>query len=210
MIGTGFVFSCLNRILVIGQVISNYSSRANKIKQGMKFKKFGMNNFERKTAIVDLQEQGFGYDMIFVKDHLLYLPGNQLIGSKEMGIKEEKEPVKTQAVKTSFLVYKNQKYTTVQTKNIAFFYIRNESVSMMCFDQQEYALNQSLDQIMHSICSAQFYRVNRKYLINFNAIKEVEHYFLRKLFVKLHLDTPDKLLINKEKTNAFLSWMGDR
>ncbi|HEY9195919.1 MAG TPA: LytTR family DNA-binding domain-containing protein, partial [Mucilaginibacter sp.] len=49
--------------------------------------------------------------------------------------------------KTSFLVFKNQKYTTVQTENIAFFYIRNDATSIMCFDRQEFALNQSLDQV---------------------------------------------------------------
>jgi len=46
----------------------------------------------------------------------------------------------------------------------------------------------------------QFFRINRKYLINFfNGIKEVEHYFQRKLLVKLYMDTPESLLINKEK-----------
>lgn len=199
-----------------------------------------MNNNLKNSAILSLQGHGFGHDMVFVKDHLLYLPGNNLIGSKEIKMAEtllmnsflpqeipsvftyksalwdaentvkEEQPVKPAGTKTSFLVFKNQKYTTVQTENIAFFYIRNEAVSMMCFDQQEYTLNQSLDQITSAVASGQFFRVNRKYLINFKAIKEVEHYFLRKLFVKLLIDTPDKLLIHKEKTNAFLSWMGDR
>ena len=197
------------------------------------------NNFKN-SAIIDLQGSGFGLDMIFIKDHLLYLPGNNLIGTKEIKMGEtiltnrflpkeiphvltykplvwdaentvqEDQPVKTTGTKTSFLVFKNQKYKTVQTENIAFFHIRNDAVSMMCFDQQEYTLNQSLDQITNSVSSGQFFRVNRKYLINFKAIKEVEHYFLRKLFVKLLIDTPDKLLIHKEKTNTFLSWMGDR
>ncbi|KRT13493.1 LytTR family transcriptional regulator [Pedobacter ginsenosidimutans] len=112
--------------------------------------------------------------------------------------------------KESFLVFKNQKYTTVQTENIAFFYIRNDASTIMCFDKQEFALNQSLDQIMALVSSKQFFRVNRQYLVNFKAIKEIEHYFLRKLFVKLVIETPDKLLINKEKTPAFLSWMEDR
>jgi len=114
------------------------------------------------------------------------------------------------AGKTSFLVFKNQKYTTVHTDNIAFFYIRNDSTSMMCFDKQEYAINQSLDQITSSVSPTQFFRVNRQYLVNFKAIKEVEHYFLRKLYVKLVVETPDKLLINKEKSSTFLSWMEDR
>lgn len=112
--------------------------------------------------------------------------------------------------KTSFLVFKNQKYTTVQIDNIAFFYIRNDATSIMGFDKQEFALNQSLDQVAASVSSKQFFRVNRQYLVNFKAIKEVEHYFLRKLYVKLVIETPDKLLINKEKSHSFLNWMEDR
>jgi two-component system response regulator LytT len=114
------------------------------------------------------------------------------------------------AGKTSFLVFKNQKYTTVQTDNIAFFYIRNDSTSIMCFDKQEFALSQSLDQVTSMVSAKQFFRVNRQYLVNFKAIKEVEHYFLRKLHLKLLIETPDKLLINKEKSGSFLNWMEDR
>jgi DNA-binding LytR/AlgR family response regulator len=112
--------------------------------------------------------------------------------------------------KTSFLVFKNQKYTTVQIDNIAFFFIRNDMTSIMCFDRQEFTLNQSLDQITSTVSAKQFFRVNRQYLVNFKAIKEVEHYFLRKLYVKLVIETPDKLLINKEKSHNFLDWMENR
>jgi hypothetical protein len=38
----------------------------------------------------------------------------------------------------------------------------------------------------------------------------VEHYFMRKLYVKLIIETPEKLLINKEKSHTFLTWMEDR
>lgn len=112
--------------------------------------------------------------------------------------------------KTSFLVFKHQKYTTVQTAQIAYFYIRNESTSIMCFDGQEFSLNQSLDQIAGSISQKQFFRINRQFLVNFSAIKEIEHYFLRKLYVKLVIEAPEKLLINKEKSTSFLSWMENR
>jgi two-component system response regulator LytT len=112
--------------------------------------------------------------------------------------------------KTSFLVFKNQKYTTIQTDDIAFFYIRNDSTSIMCFDKQEFAINQSLDQVTTSVSEKQFFRVNRQFLVNFKAIKEVEHYFMRKLYVKLIIETPEKLLINKEKSHTFLTWMEDR
>ena len=112
--------------------------------------------------------------------------------------------------KTSFLIFKNQRYTTIRTDDIAFFYIRNDSTSIMCFDKQEFAITQSLDQVAASVSANQFFRVNRQYLVNFKAIKEVEHYFLRKLYVKLVIETPDKLLINKEKSHSFLNWMEER
>jgi two-component system response regulator LytT len=112
--------------------------------------------------------------------------------------------------KKSFLVFKNNKYTTVQTDQIAFIYIRNDSSTIMTFQQQEYTLTQSLDQVQSMLSSKQFFRLNRQYLINFSAVKEVEHYFDRKLFVTLTIPSPDKLLIGKEKTSNFLNWLENR
>ena len=52
---------------------------------------------------------------------------------------------------------------------------------------------------------AHFLRLN--YYFRFSAVKEVEHYFARKLYVKLTVHTDHKLLIGKEKTAQFLSWL---
>lgn len=112
--------------------------------------------------------------------------------------------------KKSFLVFKNNKYTTIQTETIAFFFIKYESATIMTLQGQEYPISQSLDQIQALLSPKQFYRLNRQYLINFSAIKEVEHYFARKLLVKLVVASPEKLLIGKEKTTAFLSWLENR
>ncbi|MDF2189854.1 LytTR family DNA-binding domain-containing protein [Paraflavitalea sp. CAU 1676] len=114
------------------------------------------------------------------------------------------------AGKTTFLVFQSQKYRTVSVEDIALFYIRHDSTWILCFDKQQYTISQSLDQITQSVSAKQFFRLNRQYLVNFKAIKEVEPYFLRKLFVKLVIETPEKLLVNKEKSQAFLSWMEDR
>lgn len=114
------------------------------------------------------------------------------------------------AGKTSFLIFMNQKYKTINVDDIAFFCIRHDATWIMCFDKQQYVLSQSLDQITSSVSSKQFFRLNRQYLVNFNAIKEVEPYFLRKLYVRLSIETPEKLLVNKEKSASFLSWMENR
>jgi len=112
--------------------------------------------------------------------------------------------------KTSFLIFQNQKYKTVNVEDIAFFYVRHDATWIMCFDKQQYTINQSLDQVTNAVSAKQFFRLNRQYLVSFKAIKEVEPYFLRKLYVKLVIETPDKLLVNKEKSHSFLTWMEER
>lgn len=112
--------------------------------------------------------------------------------------------------KTSFLVFKNNKYQTVLTENIAFFYIKNETPTIMTFDKAEYQITQSLDEVHKLLSPTQFFRTNRQYLINFSAIREAEHYFSRKLILKLTIPTEEKLLVGKDKATAFLSWLENR
>lgn len=112
--------------------------------------------------------------------------------------------------KKSFLVFKRNKYINVLTENIALFYISYESSVIMSFDQQEYIVNYSLEQIQNFLSRKQFFRLNRQYLINFNAVKEVEHYFARKLLVNLVVPVKEKLLVSKEKVSSFLNWLDNR
>jgi DNA-binding LytR/AlgR family response regulator len=112
--------------------------------------------------------------------------------------------------KKCFLVFKQNKYLTIPTKTIAFFYIKYDSPMIVCFDGQEYFVNFSLDQLQQLLPETQFFRLNRQYLVNFNAVKEVEHYFARKLLVKLTITAPEKLIVSKEKATKFLHWLGNR
>src|ERR1700710_2138383 len=96
--------------------------------------------------------------------------------------------------KKSFLVFKNNKYISIRTEDIALFQVKYDSTMIMAFDRQEYFLNCSLDQIQTMLMEKDFYRLNRQFLIGFNAIKEVEHYFSRKLLVNLIFHVEEKLL----------------
>lgn len=112
--------------------------------------------------------------------------------------------------KTSFLIFKNNRYITVPTETIAFFNVKYESSVITCFGKQEYFVNHSLEHIQNLVAEKQFFRLNRQYLINFNAIKEVEHYFARKLLVNPVMPLKDKLIVSREKVTEFLNWLEDR
>ena len=112
--------------------------------------------------------------------------------------------------KTSFLVYKSNKYQTVPTELIAFFYIKFESTMLVNFAGQEYSLDYSLEQIQNLLPENQFFRLNRQYLLNFNSVIEVEHYYARKLLVKTSIPFAERLIVSKERARIFLNWLGDR
>jgi len=114
------------------------------------------------------------------------------------------------ASKRSFLVMKHNKYVNVLTKNIALFYIKQDTPSIMCFDKEEYTVSYTLEQIQHRLPEKQFFRLNRQYLINFNAIREIEAYFGRKLLVNTVMPVPDKLIVSREKVSEFLHWLDNR
>ncbi|MFS4429684.1 LytR/AlgR family response regulator transcription factor [Chryseobacterium sp. S90] len=126
----------------------------------------------------------------------------------ELLIQKINQPASTG--KSNFLVFKNQKYTTIPTEDIAYFYIHNEMTHLVTFGKEQFSLSQPLGQVAEQVSDKQFFRVNRQYLVNFKAIKEMEHYFQRKILVKLTVETPEKLLINKEKTHSFFTWLEDR
>ncbi|MDO9374266.1 MAG: LytTR family DNA-binding domain-containing protein [Ferruginibacter sp.] len=112
--------------------------------------------------------------------------------------------------KQSFLVFKHNKYIPIPTESIAFFYVKYESSIIVTFDRQEYFVNYSLDEIQQLLSDRLFTRLNRQYVVNFNAIKEVEHYFARKLLVNLTIPTQEKVLVSKEKASGFLNWLESR
>lgn len=129
---------------------------------------------------------------------------------KPYNLNELMAQLSTAVGKKSFLVFKQNKYFTVPVENIAFFYVKYGSSTIVCMDRREYAVNHSLDQIQNLLTGKQFFRVNRQYLVNFSAVKEVEYYFARKLLVTLLIATAEKLLVPKEKVRQFLDWLENR
>jgi two-component system, LytTR family, response regulator LytT len=135
---------------------------------------------------------------------------NQSQKSPRSDVDDLLEKLTLSAGKRSFLVFKSNKYMSVLTENIALFYVKYESSVIMCFDKQEYLVNQSLEQIQSALSDKQFFRLNRQYLINFKAIKEAQHYFARKLVVNLVVPFKEKLLVPRERVTSFLRWLDNR
>jgi DNA-binding LytR/AlgR family response regulator len=106
----------------------------------------------------------------------------------------------------SILVNSKNKIIPVRVDDVAFFTIENKSVFLVTFRNEKFNINNTLDELENT-CGANFCRVNRQFLLNKNAVKEVVHYSFRKLFVNLSFETNHEVIINKDRSAMFLNWL---
>lgn len=110
----------------------------------------------------------------------------------------------------SILVYIKDKIVPVKISKVACFYIRNGITHLITFDKQVYSINKNLEEL-GKLGGENFYRANRKFLINRKAIKEVSHWFNRKLIVDLSIaiNIDKNITVSKEKSTDFLKWLSE-
>jgi DNA-binding LytR/AlgR family response regulator len=115
----------------------------------------------------------------------------------------------TTGYKKRFLVKRGTDYVSVKTEDIAYFYATHKLVCMVDSKNQKYILDQSLADMEKQLDPAQFYRVNRKYLVHLNAIKKIKTYPKSKLLLELEPAINEEIIISQENVTAFKEWMGN-
>ena len=54
-----------------------------------------------------------------------------------------------------------------------------------------------------------FFRANRQFLVNRNAIKDASFYFNRKILINLNIKFKEQIIVGKLKTSAFSNWLAN-
>lgn len=117
---------------------------------------------------------------------------------------------KPKVYKTGFLVSYKDKIIPVAVDDIACFYYTNGLTFLVTFANQKYSLALTMDDVEEWLNPSLFYRANRQFIVSYKAIKEVEHYFARKLVVKVPVNVPESIVVSKAKASNFLQWMENR
>ena len=110
--------------------------------------------------------------------------------------------------KRRFLVKRGTDYISIKTEDIAYFYAAHKLVCMVDSRNQKFILDQSLAEIEKQVDPTQFYRVNRKYFVQQNAIKKIKSYPKSKLQLELEPPINEDIIISQENVAAFKEWMG--
>jgi len=95
----------------------------------------------------------------------------------------------------------------MQVNDIAYFQAEDNEVMMISNKNQKMIIEYTLDQLEKSLDPKQFFRINRSFVVNIDAIGKISKYFNSRLKLELIPETEDDVLISRVKVPTFLDWM---
>jgi two-component system LytT family response regulator len=126
----------------------------------------------------------------------------QLLQLQQM-IQQFNQPAKATP---TFISYIKDQLIPINADSVACFYTSNQLVYAVT-EQREFVINEKLEEIENQLPEKLFFRANRQFIIQKKFVKNAELYFNNRLVVHLILSTPEKIVISREKANAFKDWL---
>jgi DNA-binding LytR/AlgR family response regulator len=112
-----------------------------------------------------------------------------------------------QQFKERFIINSNNKWTPIETKDIAVFFKDNLNyVYTFNGDKHIYDFS-ALEEIEEVLDPAFFFRANRQAIIHINSIHSVKPYGNQKLLVQIKSPLKLEVDISREKAPLFKKWM---
>ncbi|WP_439481543.1 LytR/AlgR family response regulator transcription factor [Cyclobacterium plantarum] len=107
-----------------------------------------------------------------------------------------------------FLVSGGNTIKSIAIQELAYFYAENKAVYLVEQTGYKYVLDETLDQLQEVLDPEQFFRVNRSFLVQVSAIRQMHPYSRSR--IKLDLEPPcsKECISSTEKTAEFKDWLG--
>lgn len=109
--------------------------------------------------------------------------------------------------KDRFTAKIGNKMEIIYTKDISYFYSFNKGTYVRSKNEREFLLDSSLDIIFPTLNPAEFFRINRKHIVNINFIKDIYSYSNSRLLVNMKTKVNDEMIVSREKVRAFKNWL---
>lgn len=112
-----------------------------------------------------------------------------------------------QSYKTRFLVKSIDGIISIKIEDINHFIFEDGCVVLFTHFNKKYVIDYSLDDVIQLIEPKQFFRINRKVIININSIQKISNYFNSRLKILIpHLEDDD-CVVSRERVPDFKAWL---
>lgn len=158
--------------------------------------------YEKRMASEIEQLNGKVYELTILNKQLVLTQENlhRQISTGETSTKDENH-------RKRLVTYEKDEIILLETQDAALFYLEDNTLVIKTFLGKEYRINLSLDELMKQLDTHIFYRANRQYIVNVNAIKTIFIYGKNQLRLVTQPKSPEDIIISKNKVAEFKSWL---
>ena len=110
--------------------------------------------------------------------------------------------------KSRFMIRMGENIVSVKTENISHFIFEDGIVLLATSTNHLYPVDFTLDQLEPMLDPAEFFRINRKVIININSIRKTGTYFNSRLKITAPFLLDDNSIVSRERVNDFKEWLG--
>lgn len=129
---------------------------------------------------------------------------NQVDMDTLLSLLGKKEP----EYKTRFMITVGTRIRTIDAADIAYFFSEEKITFLVTKDNQRLPIDFSLDKLTTIMNPADFFRVNRQFLVRLTAIKNIHTYSKGKLKLDLLPVPTDEVFVSMDKITDFKEWLG--
>ena len=142
-----------------------------------------------------------------VKKYLARAPQTQNVQLNFDDIKKLLTNPVEREYKKRFTTKIGQHIKMIPVDEIECFYSENKGTYAHTIDGRDYLLDTTLEQMEGEISPEVFFRINRKFYININAIKDIISYTNSRLQLKLNSYKEQEVVVARERVRDFKLWL---
>ncbi|HEY5746592.1 MAG TPA: LytTR family DNA-binding domain-containing protein [Chryseolinea sp.] len=114
--------------------------------------------------------------------------------------------LKTKEYKTRFMVKLGEHIRSITTDQIGLFYADGRDVYLVTTQNRKFIIDYTLESLEDILDPKVFFRLNRTFILNINAIKDVLVYSNSRLKITLVQDFDKEIIVSREKVGDFKEW----
>ncbi|BDB53534.1 LytR/AlgR family response regulator transcription factor [Flavobacterium ammonificans] len=107
-----------------------------------------------------------------------------------------------------FSVKIGQQLKVIDVAEIECFYSENKGTYIHTLDNRDYLIDSSLEVVESELNPKDFFRINRKFIIPMQSVKEIQVYSNSRLKISLPTYKGDEVIVARERVSDFKEWLG--
>lgn len=132
---------------------------------------------------------------------------DQFVLSREQqaGLKDQNNSVRKN-YKNRFMVKVGEHIRSITSDTISVFYAEGRDAYLVTDQSRRFIIDYTLEALEEMLDPSQFFRLNRTFIVNISAVKDVVVYSNGRLKILLHVQLEKEIIVSRERVNDFKKW----